>query len=128
MRRHRINECDREDLFQSVALKAWAAYPSFRGESQFSTWLYALSQNVISNWTRLVRHKYEVLGGLPDVAGDSYRRIKPVLTSLSKLELRTFSLYADGYSYQEMEEIMGEPASRLRVRINRIRKELKRYN
>jgi RNA polymerase sigma factor (sigma-70 family) len=33
------------DLAQDVFIKAWAAWGRFRGDSQFSTWLYAITRN-----------------------------------------------------------------------------------
>ena len=36
---------DRADLFQEILLNAWRAWPSFRGEAKFSTWLYKIALN-----------------------------------------------------------------------------------
>lgn len=36
---------DREDLFQEITFQVWKAYPKFRGESEFSTWLYRIALN-----------------------------------------------------------------------------------
>lgn len=41
---------DTEDVVQEVFLAAWRALPAFRGESQFSTWLYKIAV------TRAVNH------------------------------------------------------------------------
>jgi len=34
-----------KDLAQDVFIKAWGAWDRFRGDSQFSTWLYAITRN-----------------------------------------------------------------------------------
>lgn len=36
---------DRDDLFQEITYQVWKAYPSFRGQSEFSTWLYRIALN-----------------------------------------------------------------------------------
>jgi hypothetical protein len=30
---------DKKDLYQEIVLQAWKAYPQFRGDAKFSTWL-----------------------------------------------------------------------------------------
>ena len=39
------NPGDREDLFQEIVIQLWKAWPGFRGESKFSTWLYRIALN-----------------------------------------------------------------------------------
>ncbi len=39
------NPHDAEDIMQEVFLSAYRAYPSFRGESSLSTWLYRIAIN-----------------------------------------------------------------------------------
>jgi RNA polymerase sigma-70 factor (ECF subfamily) len=36
---------DRDDLFQEITYQIWKAYPNFKGESQFSTWMYRIALN-----------------------------------------------------------------------------------
>ena len=36
------NEDAHKDLFQEVTIQLWKAFPKFRGESKFSTWLKTL--------------------------------------------------------------------------------------
>ena len=39
---------DREshnDLFQEITIQLWKAYPKFRGEAKFSTWMYRVALN-----------------------------------------------------------------------------------
>ncbi len=38
-------EDDRNDLFQEITYQLWKAYPGFRGQSEFSTWLYRIALN-----------------------------------------------------------------------------------
>jgi RNA polymerase sigma-70 factor (ECF subfamily) len=34
---------DREDMFQNILVQAWKAFPQFREEAAFSTWLYKIA-------------------------------------------------------------------------------------
>ena len=33
------------DLFQEITIQLWRAYPKFRGDSKFSTWMYRVGLN-----------------------------------------------------------------------------------
>ncbi|MEP1856097.1 RNA polymerase sigma factor, partial [Nonlabens ulvanivorans] len=33
------------DLFQEVTIQLWKAYPKFRGDAKFSTWMYRVALN-----------------------------------------------------------------------------------
>ena len=47
---------DIEDTVQDIFVQAWRAFPSFRGDSKFSTWLYRIATNMaIKQWHRLRR-------------------------------------------------------------------------
>ena len=39
------NEADADEVAQEAFLSAWKALPNFRGDSQFSTWLYQLTSH-----------------------------------------------------------------------------------
>ncbi len=38
-------EADRQDLFQEIIIQLWKAFPKFKGDAKFSTWLYRVSIN-----------------------------------------------------------------------------------
>jgi RNA polymerase sigma-70 factor (ECF subfamily) len=38
-------DADRQDLFQDIILQVWQAYPKFKGDAKFSTWLYRVALN-----------------------------------------------------------------------------------
>ncbi len=39
------NEADKQDLYQEILVQLWNAYPWFRGDAKFGTWLYQISIN-----------------------------------------------------------------------------------
>ena len=44
-RMYRDRAQDREDLFQEIVYQLWRSYPSFQGQSKFSSWLYRIALN-----------------------------------------------------------------------------------
>jgi RNA polymerase sigma-70 factor (ECF subfamily) len=49
---------DRKDLFQDIIIQLWNAYPKFRGDAKFSTWLYRVGLNVAI--TQYRKHKNRI--------------------------------------------------------------------
>lgn len=39
------NQQAHNDLFQEITIQLWRAYPKFRGDSKFSTWMYRVGLN-----------------------------------------------------------------------------------
>lgn len=39
------NQDSHNDLFQEITIQLWKAYPKFRGDSKFSTWMYRVGLN-----------------------------------------------------------------------------------
>jgi len=52
---------DVDDVAQDVFVQAWRALPKFRGNAQFSTWLYRIATNMaIKEWHRIKRRAQTV--------------------------------------------------------------------
>ena len=39
------NQDAHNDLFQEITIQLWKAFPKFRGEAKFSTWMYRVGLN-----------------------------------------------------------------------------------
>ncbi len=50
-KRLRLKDGDEYDIVQDVMLKAWTNISRFRGDSKFTTWLYAIMSNQASNYS-----------------------------------------------------------------------------
>jgi RNA polymerase sigma-70 factor (ECF subfamily) len=131
------NENDREDLFQEIFIQLWKAWPSFRGEAKFSTWLYRISLNTaISGLRRRKNHLlYVEPGRMPEHIGDDgegadkeekLASLYKAIRQLSDLERAMIMLYLDDKSYEEMEDILGVNQNSLRVKMNRAKEKLKK--
>jgi len=46
------NDADAWDLSQEVFFKVWRSLPKFEARSQFFTWIYRITHNVVIDWSR----------------------------------------------------------------------------
>jgi len=122
---------DRNDLQQDILLNAWSAYPRFRSEAKFSTWLYKVALNTAIG---RIRRKELPTDPLPlhDVIPDSESEKIAQLELLSHLvrrltdeEKALVALYLDELSYADMAEITGLTETNVGVKLNRIKNKLK---
>ena len=54
---------DRNDLYQEIVYQLWKSFPTFKGNSKISTWIYRVALNTsISQWRKQKRsgHKVEL--------------------------------------------------------------------
>jgi len=132
-----FTEADRQDLFQEMVIQLWRSYPTFRGESKFSTWLYRIALNTaISDLRKQNRRPSttstdDIPPSLPDLTwpGEEEEQLQQLYTAINKLsdvEKALVMLYLEDRSYEEMEEIMGINQNNLRVKMNRIREKLRK--
>lgn len=128
------NPADREDLFQEITLQAWKAYGSFRGEAQFSTWLYRVALNTAITFFRKDKRKPRMVydDTTHERAADADTHIEEqviamykAIGELSKIDKALVMLYLEDYSYQQIGEMMGITANNVAVKMNRIKTKLK---
>ncbi|HRG44958.1 MAG TPA: sigma-70 family RNA polymerase sigma factor [Leptospiraceae bacterium] len=62
------NQEEAEDLTQEIFLKAFEALSTFKGESQFSTWVYSIARNKI-----LMKHRKESTN--PQISADDVEEV-----------------------------------------------------
>jgi RNA polymerase sigma factor (sigma-70 family) len=124
-----------EDLFQEIVLQLWKSFPSFRGESLATTWMYRVALNTaISHFRREHKKpKRRSITGLefniPDIPPDAdhleeYELMKRAIDQLSRIEKAIVMLYLEEKSYQEIGDIMGISLSNVGVKLNRIKLKL----
>jgi len=125
---------DREDLFQEIVIQLWNAYPNFKGESKFSTWLYRVALNTAITGLRKRKKFIESWepAELPEQIIDEnaghkeeLRRLHKAIDQLNQVEKAIVMLYMEDKPYEEMEEILGLSQGNLRVKMNRIREKLR---
>lgn len=128
---------DRKDLFQEVVLQLWKSFPSFRGESKQSTWMYRVALNTAITIFRKDKKKpspQEIslaeleIPNMSDLVEDSENlsRLRSAIERLSKIERAIIMLYLDEKSYEEISEIIGISTSNVGVKLNRIKIKLEK--
>jgi RNA polymerase sigma-70 factor (ECF subfamily) len=128
----------REDLFQEILLQLWKSFPHYDRKRKFTTWMYRIALNTaISQFRKESANKMEYTEILPETMVDNYRiayekleefkMLHLAIAKLSKAEKAITILYMDDYPYDEIAEIVGISVSNVGVKINRIKKKLKKY-
>ena len=129
-------DADRQDLFQDIIIQLWQAYPKFKGEAKFSTWLYRVAINTAITGLRRKKNfvtLYEP-ANLPTHFSDDnssqaeeerLQHLYKAIELLNEVEKAIIMLYMEERSYEEMEEILGISQGTLRVKMNRIKDKLR---
>ncbi|MGN6193663.1 MAG: RNA polymerase sigma factor [Ginsengibacter sp.] len=129
------SDADREDLFQEIVIQLWNAYPKFKGDSKFSTWLYRVAINTAISGLRKKKNfisSYEP-ASIPEQASEAeefseeerLQQLYQAIQQLNEVEKAIVMLYMEDRTYEEMEEILGLNQGNLRVKMNRIKEKLR---
>lgn len=124
------------DLFQEITIQLWKAYPKFRGEAKFSTWMYKIGLNTAITLYRKSKrtvktHDFETV--LHKVQSNEYDNTEEqqlvlmykAITQLSDIEKALIFLYLEDKNYKEIAETIGISEVNARVKMNRIKTRLK---
>lgn len=123
-----------EEIAQDVFLRAWRALPAWRGDSAFSTWLFALAVNVCRSELRRRPVLHVPLGGLPlpgtdpDRGGDEREDIvrRAVLTLPEKYRDAVVLFYFHDKNIADAARTLGLPEGTVKARLSRGRELLRK--
>lgn len=134
------NEAESDDMFQEICIQAWRAYPQFKGDSKFSTWLYRVAINTAISWIR--KEKKHRLGDSDEekwigVSDDNpfyeqeekKERLSSMHCAIKKLndvDRILVLLYLEEVAYAEIAEILGLTVNNVKVKMNRVKKRLRK--
>lgn len=126
----------REDLFQEIVLQLWKSFPSFRGDSKITTWMYRIALNTAISGLRkqnrqvitrkLENYHFNISETEPDSREEDYERLHWAIRQLSEIERAMIMMALDDIPYEEIAETMGITQNNVRVRMNRIREKIRR--
>jgi len=135
------NEEDARDVVQDAYLRAWRGIGKFRGEAQFSTWMYRITANAsATHLKKRHRHRAEPLDDIlepadtrPDAepafaieSADSLARVAAAIDELPS-KLRTVVVLKDVYDlpHEAIAEELGITVAAAKVRLHRARRRLR---
>lgn len=124
------------DLFQEITIQLWKAYPKFRGESKFSTWMYRVALNTAitlyrKSKRRIKTQDYESV--IFKIKADEYdeteeeqlKLMYKALKQLGDIDKALVFLYLEDKNYAEISETLGITEVNARVKMNRIKTKLR---
>lgn len=130
---------DREahnDLFQEITIQLWKAYPKFRGDSKFSTWMYRVALNTAitvyrKSKRRIKTEDYESV--IFKIKAEEFdpteeRQLKlmyDAIRQLGDIDKALVFLYLEDKDYSEISETLGITEVNARVKMNRVKNKLK---
>lgn len=131
------NEEHRKDLFQEILIHLWKSFPSFKGNSKFSTWMYRVALNVALQDMRNIKKERGLFSAdatIMDIPEDQSSNEKEELlhlmyqslSVLTKVEKAIIMLHLEEKSNEEIAEIVGITQNYVRVRMTRIREKLQK--
>ena len=127
---------DCQDLFQEILIQIWRAFPSFKGKSKITSWMYkrAIYTALMSTRKEKSALRFYDIKDVPEniiqvcyqfSEDEKLEKLYVAISKLNSIEKAIVMLYLDEKSYDEMEDILGINAGNLRVKMSRIKDKLK---
>lgn len=126
-----------EDLLQEAFVRAWQKLGSFRGESQFVTWLHRLSVNVALSDRRIRLRRFQsetsldetverTAVGSRDVRAAQNRDLEQAIARLPERARTVLVLYdIEGYGHADIARMTGMAEGSSKAQLHRARKLLR---
>ncbi len=132
------NRANAEDITQEVCVRLAKAIGNFKGESRFTTWLYAMVINAERDLTRKVTRdaakteawgQHNALFGEAEVGDDQEERIAMLWQIVQQLPAKqrdaVLLIYGEGLSHGDASEVMGCAEATVSWHIHEAKKRLK---
>lgn len=124
------------DLFQEITIQLWRAYPKFRGDSKFSTWMYRVGLNTAITLYRKSKrsiktsdfdaYQFKIKAEEYDsTEEEQLKLLYQAVHQLNDIEKALVLLYLEDKDYREISETLGISEVNARVKMNRVKKKLK---
>ena len=128
----------RKDVYQEIVYQLWKSYPTFKGLSKFSTWMYRIALNTAITYHRKaersskeqewVEHAEMIADGeVNEELKAQVDRLYSAINTLTEVEKAIILLYLDEHRYEEIAAICGMTVKNVSVRLVRIKKKLEKY-
>ena len=128
------NSEDQKDLFQEIVLQLWKAYPGFKGNSKFSTWMYRVALNTARVFFKKESRKVgqtELHENIDIVdwsdnhdQEERLAHLYKAVHELNKIEKALIFLFLENQSHKEIAQNLGITEVNARVKLNRTKEKL----
>lgn len=124
-----------KDLSQEIFVNIWQALNKFKGASSYKTWIYRITVNSCLKYLRDKKVKTQIsIDEKPDIHAIGFElQLEPEFQSLyraigllSEVDRLIMMMVLDELGYEEISTITGISEGNLRVKIHRIKKNLKK--
>ena len=135
------NDNERKDVFQDVLIHIWESLHTFEGRSEIGTWIYRITVNTCLGYLRTEKRRKRLFDEtsrpapdeIPDYAAgdgpqhteDEVQHLYRCINELQPIDKALISLSLEEVSTKQMAEIIGISEVNVRVKLHRIKKNLK---
>lgn len=132
---------DRKDLFQEIIFQLWKSWPSFKGNSAVSSWLYKIALRVAVRFSARTRKRRQRQVSFEGIQYDfihpegfpadfeqkeMLRHLRKCIATLNDMERLIAALYLEDLPYRDISEVLGISENLVAVKMKRLK--LKLFN
>jgi len=125
------------DLFQEITIQLWKAFPKFRGDAKFSTWMYRVGLNTAITLYRKSKKRIKTqeidtiqfklsAQEYDNTEEEQLKLMYQAIHQLNDIEKALVFLYLEDKNYKEISDTMGISEVNARVKMNRVKTKLKK--
>lgn len=138
---YNANTDDQKDMYQEVLVNIWKSLDHFRGDAAISTWVYRIAVNTSLSFTGktfrqmklMVNTQTQNLASICDEDSleeqlkkeTQLEHLQQALNLLSVIDKAIISLVLEGLSMKEIADVIGITEPNVKVKIHRIKTQLK---
>ncbi|WP_424961409.1 RNA polymerase sigma factor [Ekhidna sp.] len=122
-----------QDLTQEAFINTWRALDKFKGASSYKTWIYRITVNTCLKYIRDNKVKEQTpiedqmnLANESDNTEHEHSELYRAIGQLGEVDRLIIMMVLEELDYYEIAEVVGISEGNLRVKIHRIKKNLKK--
>ena len=130
------DQASHNDLFQEITIQLWKAYPKFRGDAKFSTWMYRVALNTAITLYRKKKRRIQTQDydnvhfkikaeEYNDEVEQHLKLMYDAIRQLNDIDKALIFLYLEDKNYAEISYTLGITEVNARVKMNRVKTKLK---
>ncbi|MEQ8237919.1 MAG: RNA polymerase sigma factor [Cyclobacteriaceae bacterium] len=131
------DEDDAQDLAQEVFINTWSALDSFKNTSSHKTWIYRITVNTCLKYIRdkkagnqiridLMQEQIAEPENQSKQSEQQHQSLYRAIGQLSEVDRLVIMMVLDELDYKDIASVIGINEGNLRVKIHRIKKNLKK--